>query len=110
MSPSAETYPETSSGISVSVVIPTLNEAENVALLTERLARALAGKTYELIFIDDHSDDGTLERLQQLQAHYPIIARTKQGKPGKAFSLLEGFGLARYEYVAIIDADLQYPP
>ncbi len=100
----------------VSVVIPTLNEAGNIESLMRRLQRtfedaAIAG---EVIFVDDHSTDDTRQIIEKLQAEYkdtfPITLAMKQGKRGKAQSLIEGFGYAQYETVAMIDADLQYPP
>lgn len=94
----------------ISVVVPTLNEVDNVHALVERIDKVLAGQPYEIICIDDHSSDGTLERLHELSREYPLHVRLKKGRKGKAFSLLEGFELARYELIAMIDADLQYPP
>ncbi len=94
----------------VSVVIPALNEQDSVKKLTERLSKALKGKKYELIFVDDNSTDETVERLVALQKKYPVIVETKQGPRGKAYSLLQGFRVAKYDTIAMIDADLQYPP
>ncbi len=97
----------------LSVIIPTLNERGNIGALVERLSRALgdSGLIWEAIFIDDHSTDGTYQALERLARSEPSVRHfLKQGKRGKAYSLLEGFEQARYEYVAILDADLQYPP
>jgi dolichol-phosphate mannosyltransferase len=96
----------------LSVVIPTLNEADNITELTVRIDAALAkhGIEYELIFIDDHSTDLTVKNIERLSTAYPIRLESKIGEKGKAFSLIQGFKLAKYPYVAMIDADLQYPP
>lgn len=94
----------------ISIIIPTLNEVDNIAALVNRLHKSLQNFTYELIFIDDHSSDGTFEKIQELQSQNRASVYLKQGKAGKAFSLIEGFAKAQYEYVAMIDADLQYPP
>lgn len=97
----------------LSVVIPTLNEAGNIEPLIRRLDKALRAKTtFELIFIDDHSTDGSYDKLIALQAKYPrdMSVYTKEGKPGKSTSLLEGISHAKYPIVAMIDGDLQYPP
>lgn len=96
----------------VSIVVPTWNEVGNVTELVERIDRAMAlGKiTYELIFVDDHSTDGTRARLRELSAEYPLVVYLKKGERGKAQSLLQGFQYASYPTIAMIDADLQYPP
>lgn len=96
----------------VSVVVPTLNEEENIRPLVERIARAfsVSRTPYEIIFIDDHSTDRTQECIEALGGEYPVRFFVKQGARGKAYSLLEGFALIRYRYVAVLDADLQYPP
>lgn len=97
----------------LSVIIPTLNERGNIEPLVQRLSRALdeSGIVWEAIFVDDHSTDGTFQQLEQMgQSDLPISSFLKAGKRGKAYSLLEGFAQAKYEYVAILDADLQYPP
>lgn len=96
----------------ISVIVPTLNEEGNAVDLVRRLYDALshAGFEYEIIVIDDHSIDGTRSKFEKLGETYPVFVYLKQGKRGKAYSILEGFEYARYDTVAMIDADLQYPP
>jgi cellulose synthase/poly-beta-1,6-N-acetylglucosamine synthase-like glycosyltransferase len=98
----------------VSVIIPTLNESGNIADLLLRLDAAMvqADIFYEAIIVDDHSRDGTRDiafRIAQ-DKYLPVRVLTKQGQPGKAFSLMEGFAASRYSLLAFIDGDLQYPP
>ena len=95
---------------SISVVVPTLNEAGNIEPLVTRLAETLGDFAYELIFVDDHSDDGTVEQLSTLRDLYPIRVKQKDGALGKAYSLTQGFRLARHDVIVMIDGDLQYPP
>ncbi len=96
----------------LSVVIPTLNEADNIDGLVERLAGALGdlGYQYELIFIDDHSSDATLKKIRSYGSSLPLKVWLKDGEPGKGYSLIQGFKRARYDLIVMIDADLQYPP
>lgn len=97
---------------SVSIIVPTLNESENIVELVRRVVAAFKGSsiTYELLFIDDRSTDDTCEIIEKLARKYPIRLHVKTGQRGKAFSLLEGFELAKYDTICMIDADLQYPP
>jgi len=96
----------------LSVVVPTLNEEQNIDELIKRLQKVLSRVTYqyEIIFIDDQSTDNTVMEIQKYRANLPIRVLRKVGEPGKSFSLLQGFGLCRYDFIAMIDADLQYPP
>ena len=96
----------------ISVIVPTLNEAESVPVLVKRLAAsfAVSGIDYEVVFVDDNSTDGTPDVIKSLMANYPVRYLKKQGPRGKAYSLLEGFAAADNEILCMIDADLQYPP
>ncbi|NTW45461.1 MAG: glycosyltransferase [Candidatus Moranbacteria bacterium] len=97
----------------VSIVIPTLNEAENIPGLLRRVTLAFedAPFRHELIFIDDRSTDGTADIVREAAKEDPTIrCYEKVGRRGKAQSLLEGFAHASYDRIAYIDADLQYPP
>jgi cellulose synthase/poly-beta-1,6-N-acetylglucosamine synthase-like glycosyltransferase len=94
----------------LSVIIPTYNERPNIDPLIKRLINSLRGSEFELIFVDDHSSDGTYEYLSELAEILPIKLLRKQGQRGKAYSLLQGFSYAEGDVIAMIDADLQYPP
>ncbi len=97
----------------ISIVVPTYNESENIELFLKRLGSSLkkTKHTFEVIFIDDHSTDGTYEYLQNFSKKTASVSvMTKQGKKGKSFSLLEGFAKAKGDIIVMIDSDLQYPP
>ena len=55
--------------IQLSIIVPTYREADNVALLIERVfeVRSAAGITAEMILVDDNAQDGSIERVQALQ-------------------------------------------
>ncbi len=96
----------------ISVIVPTLNEADNIAMLIERIAAgfAISRTTYEILFVDDNSIDGTRDVINSFAEKYPVRVMLKKGPRGKAHSLLEGFDAAQYDILCMIDADLQYPP
>lgn len=97
----------------VSIIVPTLNEAGNVKALLARIDATLHGHTgYEVIFIDDHSTDGTVRAIREAARYMsaPVHVYAKRGQKGKAYSLLEGFARAHYDLICMLDADLQYPP
>ncbi len=97
---------------SISIIVPALNEAGNIPQLVQRIHDTLtvAQIRYEIILIDDHSTDETVSVAEKFSTFYPVVCYLKQGFRGKAYSLIEGFGYAKYPLLAILDADLQYPP
>jgi dolichol-phosphate mannosyltransferase len=91
------------------VVVPTLNEAENIQLLLERLSVALAGIEWEAIFVDDGSTDGTPELLTSIaQADRRVRMIRRVGRRGLASAVVEGALASTTPVVAVIDADLQH--
>ncbi len=96
----------------ISIIVPTYNEVDNIEELVVRINSTFLPQNYnyEIIFIDDKSTDRTPLRINALCKAYPVRFFSKQGRKGKAYSLLEGFSKAKYQNIAIIDADLQYPP
>lgn len=96
----------------LSIIVPIWNEQHTLSALMHRIDVTMrnADISYEIIAIDDHSTDGSHALLQNLSTHYPIHIFKKEGKRGKAQSLLEGFDKAKAPIIAMIDADLQYPP
>ncbi|EKD90932.1 MAG: hypothetical protein ACD_30C00056G0009 [uncultured bacterium] len=96
----------------IDIVIPVRNEEKNIWPLVSRVNLSLekARIDYQIIFIDDHSTDRTVEVINSLRSVFPIQIFTKQGKQGKAYSILEGASYAKGQKIVMIDADLQYPP
>src|SRR3989344_2335618 len=96
----------------ISVVVPVYNELRNIEKFLVRLTDALSQleTPFEVIFIDDFSSDGTFEYLTRFAKSEFIKVVRKEGKAGKAYSLNQGFSIAKGEVFAMIDGDLQYPP
>lgn len=97
----------------LSVVIPLLNEEESLDSLFKWIVKALEGKasSYELIFIDDGSTDGSWDIIKSLaQQHKEIKGIRFARNYGKSQALHAGFKLAEKEFVATLDADLQDSP
>ena len=93
----------------ISVVIPVRDEKDSVAELTRRLLENLTG-TYEIIFIDDGSTDGTWEQLCQLHESGRIKLVKFRASCGKSVALSEGFARTRAPIVFTLDGDLQDDP
>jgi dolichol-phosphate mannosyltransferase len=93
----------------LSVIIPTFNERDNVGTLFQRLVVALDGASWEAIFVDDNSPDGTAEavRLLALQDSRARCIR-RVGRRGLSGACIEGILASSAPYVAVIDADLQH--
>ena len=93
----------------LSVIVPTLNERENVALLIDRLSVALTGILWEVIVVDDNSKDGTIDVLRQLGSLDRRIRSIRRiRRRGLSGACLEGILSSSAPIVAIIDADLQH--
>lgn len=95
----------------LTVVSPTLNEAENVLRLVRELEKVLVGFDYEIIIVDDDSPDHTWEvaqRIAQQDSCVQVIRRKSSRSLG--WSVIEGFTAAQGEVIACIDADLQHDP
>jgi glycosyltransferase involved in cell wall biosynthesis len=92
--------------VEVSVVIPCLNEAENIEECVRRSQAALdeAGITGEVVVADNDSDDGSAELAAAAGAR--VVHEPRRGY-GSAY--LAGFGAARGEYIVMLDADMTYP-
>jgi dolichol-phosphate mannosyltransferase len=91
----------------LSIVIPALNERNNIAQLIPRLIEAMPADvhTYEIIVVDGQSHNGTPQVAEELGAR--VVTQTRRGYGG---ALLEGFAQARGEYILTMDADLSHPP
>jgi dolichol-phosphate mannosyltransferase len=93
----------------LAIVIPTLNERDNVPILVERLNRVLAGIAWEAIFVDDDSPDGTADVVRALGRRQPHIrCLHRLGRRGLSSACIEGMLATGAPYAAVMDADLQH--
>ena len=101
-----------SSNESISVIVPVLNEAENIRTLIDEIQRAaMRAPILEIIYVDDGSTDGTLERLQTLAPCVPmlrIIAHRRSH--GQSAAFLAGARAAKQGLLVFMDGDLQNDP
>jgi len=99
--------------LDLSIVIPAYNEAESLPGLHAEISDVLStlGKTYEVIIIDDGSDDDTFDALKELAAIDPhVIAVRMRRNFGQTAAFAAGFELARGDVVITLDADGQNDP
>jgi dolichol-phosphate mannosyltransferase len=94
----------------VSLIVPTYNERDNIVPLVEGINRALSPRNYEILFIDDDSADGTAELASSLSAKYPVRVIVRKDKKGLASAVVDGLSQASGDVIAVMDADLQHPP
>ena len=97
----------------ISVVIPLYNEAESLPELMAWIHRVMEANaySYEVIMIDDGSDDGSWDVISSLRNQYPQLKGIKfQRNYGKSAALNEGFKAAQGDMVMTMDADLQDSP
>ena len=95
--------------LDVAVVVPTLNEAANVEKLIAKLSVVLAGRGWEVLFVDDNSADGTSElvrRIARESRHVRIVQRV--GRRGLSSAVVEGILATAAPIVAVMDGDLQH--
>ena len=89
--------------------MPTFSEAENVAELHSRLSLLLAGESWELIFVDDDSPDGTADLARALSNKDPRVRCIHRiGRRGLSTAVIEGAMSSSAPYIAVMDADLQH--
>jgi dolichol-phosphate mannosyltransferase len=97
----------------LSLIVPALNEADNVQGACDEIAAAFAslGGDYEVIFVDDGSTDGTADRVLAARATMPQLRLLQHAERfGKAVALRNGVTAARSDWVATIDGDRQDDP
>ena len=93
----------------LAVIVPTLNERDNVEPWLAQLAVALDGLEWEAVFVDADSRDGTWALLQALQRRLPHVRALRRiGRRGLASACIEGMLATSAPYLAVIDADLQH--
>ncbi|HEY3136200.1 MAG TPA: glycosyltransferase family 2 protein [Blastocatellia bacterium] len=97
----------------ISVVVPLFNERDSLDELYQRLTNVLAelAPRYEIIFVDDGSEDRSVKKLREFKALNRSVRYIRFRRNfGKSAALAAGFRVARYEVIATMDADLQDIP
>src|SRR5438270_13697171 len=100
-----------SAPVELSLVVPVYDERESLAILVEEIGRALAGRRYEIVAVDDGSSDGSLEELKALKRDHPelhIVALAANAGQTAAFAA--GFRVARGRVTVTLGAALQNDP
>lgn len=93
----------------VSVIVPTYNEAENIAELLDRLGRVLAGLPHEVIVVDDDSPDETWRVARAHAAGDPAVRVIRRFEDrGLSSAVLAGMAVAEGRCLAVMDGDLQH--
>lgn len=97
----------------LSVIIPSYNEEEGIALAADAIGGVLrdAGISYEMIFVDDGSKDGTWDAIERAASEKPCIRGIAFSRNfGKESAIIAGLMEAKGDCAAVIDCDLQHPP
>lgn len=94
---------------SVSIIVPTRDEGENIApLVSQILARPVS--LQEILFVDD-STDATRDVIRSLAANYPVrLIEQDRARPGLAAAVVSGAEAATGTFLLVMDADLSHPP
>lgn len=91
------------------VIVPVLNERDNVGPLLQDISIALAGIEWEVVFVDDGSTDGTIEVLERLALHDQRVRLVRRiGRRGLSSAVIEGFLATVAPIVSVIDGDRQH--
>ncbi|WP_394279789.1 glycosyltransferase [Microbacterium sp.] len=96
----------------LSIIVPTFNEGPNVDELLRRLGAALAGRMFEVVFVDDSTDD-TPSVIETAGARSPFPGRLihrEAATAGLGGAVVEGFRAATSRWCLVMDGDLQHPP
>jgi dolichol-phosphate mannosyltransferase len=96
----------------VAIIVPVRNEADNIAPLVAEIAAAIEGQwPFEVIYVNDGSDDGTETELSRLMGVHPWLRQLRHARPcGKAAALRTGIAAARAPLVVTIDGDGENDP
>ena len=116
MTPQMQPDPATSTAASarpleLAIILPTLNERDNLAPLVERIEGALGASGWEVLVVDDNSADGTSDEARRLSLSDPRVRVLQRiGRRGLSSAAIEGFCATAAPYVAVMDADHQHDP
>jgi dolichol-phosphate mannosyltransferase len=93
----------------LTVIVPTFNERDNISELVRRLDRCLQDKAWEVIFVDDDSNDGTAACVREVAQQDPRVRCVQRiGRRGLSSACVEGMLASSSPYLAVIDGDCQH--
>ena len=95
--------------IEISVVIPVMNEEDNIPPLLEAVRNALSQFEYEIILVDDGSTDATKKRILEYADARTVLVELRKNY-GQSTAMTAGIDHAKGEFIAMIDGDLQNDP
>lgn len=93
----------------LSVIVTVYNELENIRPLIQRINDALTGMEYEIIYVDDGSTDGTVKELKSIDDPRLVVVEFRKNY-GQSLALMAGIDIARGQFIATMDGDLQNDP
>jgi dolichol-phosphate mannosyltransferase len=96
----------------LSIIVPTFNEGPNVDELLRRLGDALDGRVFEVVFVDDSTDDTpAVIAAAAASAPFPVrLIHRETATAGLGGAVVEGFRAATSRWCLVMDGDLQHPP
>jgi dolichol-phosphate mannosyltransferase len=105
---------EGDAGVDLSLVLPTYDEAENIAAVLTQLTThldSISALKYEIIVVDDDSPDGTWEKaLEFAENASQVRVIRRQQERGLSTAVIRGWQVSRGRILGVMDADLQHPP
>lgn len=96
----------------ISIIVPTYQEVENLEPLSEMIQSALTedNLSYEILVMDDNSQDGSIEKVAELfTQNHPIRLVNRTENRGLSPAVIDGFSEAKGDFVVVMDADLSHP-
>lgn len=97
--------------LELAIILPTLNERDNIAPLLDRIEAALGSGGWEVLIVDDNSSDGTADEARRLALSDPRLRVIQRiGRRGLASAAIEGFCATAAPFSAVMDADHQHDP
>jgi dolichol-phosphate mannosyltransferase len=102
------------SAVGLSLILPTYNEAQNIANTLEAacgVLHTIPGLVFEVIVVDDNSPDGTAQSAMDAATRFPeVLVMCRKAESGLATAVIRGWQAARGSILAVMDADMQHPP
>ena len=97
--------------LEISIVVPLYNEEESLSELVDQIKKSLPYRSFELIFVDDGSNDNSWDVIEQLVEVNSEVKGISLGvNQGKSYALQAGFNEVKGQYIVTMDADLQDDP